>query len=102
VYLGCCPAARRRLAGSRVGERRLPAGLTPRLLCREAAAAYCGISPAHFDEHVSPSVPPLVMGRRNLFDIRALDRWLDQRSGLGDALRPVEEWLGELGGDRAR
>jgi hypothetical protein len=93
-----CQTASRSRRRRRMGERRhLPAGLTPRLLCREAAAEYCGVSPTHFDEHVSPSVPPLVMGRRNLFDIRALDRWLDQRSGLDDALRPVEEWLGGLG-----
>jgi glutathione S-transferase len=85
-----------------MGERRhLPAGLTPRLLSREQAAEYLGISPTHFDEHVARWVPPLVMGRRNLFDIRAINRWLDQRSGLGDALRPVDEWLGELGGDCA-
>lgn len=78
-------------------ERRLPAGLTPRLLCREDAATYCGISPTHFDEHVAPSVPPLIMGRRSLWDIKMLDRWLDRRSGLGDALASEDAWLGRLG-----
>lgn len=84
-----------------MGERALRSvGLTPRLLSRELAAEYCGISPTHFDDHVAPSVPPLVMGRRNLWDRRALDCWFDRRSGLGDYLRPVDEWLGALGGDR--
>jgi predicted DNA-binding transcriptional regulator AlpA len=86
-----------------VADRPLPCGLTPRLLSREQASTYCGMSASHFDEHVAPAVPPLVMGRRSLWDIRALDRWLDRRSGLGDAIRPVEEWLGGLGShDRAR
>ena len=80
-------------------ERFLPRGMTPRLLSRDAASAYCGMSQTHFDEHVAPSVPPLVLGRRNLWDVKALDRWLDQRSGLGDVLRPVDEWLGGLGAD---
>jgi len=73
-------------------------GLTPRLLSRDLAAEYCGVSPAHFAEHVAKEVPAIDIGRRNLWDIRALDRWLDQRSGLGQqVLKPVDEWIGQLG-----
>lgn len=81
-------------------EHRLPPGLTPRMLCREAAAEYCGISGTHFDTHVD--VPPVEIGRRKVWDIRSLDRWLDQRSGLVEPLRQIDVWLGELGAcDRA-
>ena len=84
-------------------ERRLPPGLTPRLLPREHAAGYCGISPGHFDEHVASIVPPVQIGRRVLWDVHALDRWLDRQSGLGPPdLQPVEHWLEGLGNDRAR
>lgn len=67
--------------------------MTPRLLSRDAAAAYCGMSHNHFDEHVAKSVPPLNFGRRNLWDIKTLDRWLDERSGLAQAAPPIRnEW----------
>lgn len=83
-------------------RRELPAGMTPRLLCREAAAAYLGISANHFEDHVAAAVPPVEIGKRKLWDVRALDRWLDRQSGFGDATRPIGEWLGALGDDRAR
>jgi hypothetical protein len=68
-----------------MGERRLPDGLTPRLLSRDAAATYCGISPTLFDEHVVPAVPALRIGARTLWDIKKLDRWLDEQSGFAHA-----------------
>jgi hypothetical protein len=84
-----------------MNDRVLPPGLTPRLLSRADAAVYCGMSPNHFEQHVGSMVPPVRIGKRNLWDIKVLDRWLDQQSGLGDALRPVESWLERLGDDRA-
>lgn len=78
---------------------RLPTGMTPRLLSRDAAAAYCGVSAETFETHVP--VRALALGARRLWDVKALDRWLDQQSNLGDAvLRPAEEWLGKLRDDR--
>ena len=68
-----------------MAERRLPSGMTPRLISREAAATYCGISTTLFDAHIAPSVPPVEIGRRNLWDIKKLDRWLDQQSELAHA-----------------
>lgn len=86
-----------------MSERRLPIGMTPRLLCKQAAAAYLGVTADAFEKHVRPHVGPVEIGARCLWDVRALDRWLDQQSGLVDALRPVEEWLAGLGDhDRAR
>ena len=78
-------------------KRRLPIGMTPRLLPRDAAAAYCGVAAETFDEHIRPHLGPVKIGARPLWDVKALDRWLDVRSGLTDALRPVEDWLAELG-----
>ena len=80
----------------------LPRGMTPRLLSREAAAAYCGIAPETFDVHVRPHVSPIEMGTRRLWDVKALDHWLDQQSGLIAEFQPIESWLERLGDDRAR
>jgi len=66
----------------------------------DAAAAYCGITVQTFEHHIRPHVAPIEIGARRLWDVRALDRWLDVRSGLTDALRPVNDWLSELGNDR--
>lgn len=80
----------------------LPRGMTPQCLCREGAAALLGVSALHFDKHVVPEVPPIEIGGRKVWYVKALERWLDERSGLSDALRPDNEWLGELGSrDRA-
>jgi len=84
-----------------MAERRLPDGMTPRLLSREAAAIYCGVKAEAFETHIRPHVPPVEIGTRRLWDVKALDRWLDERSGLAHAARPVDEWAGMLGDDRA-
>jgi len=81
--------------------RRLPAGMTPRGLSRDAAATYLGVSPETFDANVRPQVPPVTIGNRLVWDVRALDRWLDEQSGLTDAFRSTDEWLAGLGNDRA-
>jgi hypothetical protein len=80
-----------------MSRRQLPAGMTPRLLSREVAAAYCGVTAETFEAHVRPHVHAVEMGARKLWDVRALDRWLDVRSGLTDGLRPTSEWLAGLG-----
>lgn len=87
------PLSKRR----RIRRNALPTGLVPRLLNRDAAAAYCGISTAHFSEHVGSKVPPIQLGRRKLWDIRSLDQWLDQQSGLIELVQPVDHWLESLG-----
>jgi hypothetical protein len=69
--------------------------MTPRLLGRIAAAAYCGVSPTTFDEYIADYVQPIAIGRRNLWDVKALDRWIDQQSGLTHpaALQSISERL---------
>jgi hypothetical protein len=83
-----------------MAEPRLPAGVKPRLFSREAAAAYLSIGTSAFDEHVAPAVPPISIGRRIRWDVKALDRWLDAQSGLAHApdRRPMGERLN--GGDQ--
>jgi hypothetical protein len=62
----------------------LPAGLTPRLLSADAAAEYCGISPGLFKQTIGKAVPPVEVNTRLVWDIRALDRWIDHQGELGN------------------
>ncbi len=58
----------------------LPVSLRPRLINREAAAAYISVSPNMFDQLVETgSMPPakLLGGRRKAWDVEALDRCVD-------------------------
>jgi len=88
------------ILGRAMSDRRLPDGIAPRLLSRKAAAAYCGISASLFDEHIAVAVRPVAIGRRVVWDIKALNRWLDAQSGLSQPVdtRSMEERLN--GGDQ--
>jgi hypothetical protein len=68
----------------RADRARLPPGMTPRLLTRDQAAAYCGISPAHFTETIAREVPAVMVRATMRWDVRALDRWIDTKAGLYD------------------
>lgn len=61
----------------------LPAGVAPRLLSREQAAAYVGLSPETFLAEVAagtfPRPFPLKRTRRRLWDRAEIDRALDAR-----------------------
>jgi predicted DNA-binding transcriptional regulator AlpA len=59
----------------------LPPTLRPRLIGREASAAYVDVSPTTFDEMVLDGRmprPKLLGGRRRAWDVRALDAAVDQ------------------------
>ncbi|MCW2276271.1 hypothetical protein M2321_003875 [Rhodoblastus acidophilus] len=69
--------------------------ITPRLLTKEQAAAYCGVSAPTFAS-VCP-VAPLRLGEsnRNLrYDIRALDKWIDRMGGVQDEVE--RDWLAAM------
>jgi len=68
----------------------------PRLLSRKRAAERLGVSPGHFDKYVRTSVPPLQIGRRKLWDVSALDRWVDSRSGTASDTRSLDAWISTL------
>ena len=62
----------------------------PRLLSREEAARYVGVSPAVFEGEVKQGVWPPALRRgarqgRQTWDRLALDRAADQASGLSDS-----------------
>lgn len=51
----------------------------PRLLSRNLAAAYLGISPNMVN---GLPIPPLKVQGRTLYDRKALDRWVDELTGV--------------------
>jgi predicted DNA-binding transcriptional regulator AlpA len=68
----------------RPSRRRESAAVEPRGLDREQAAQYIGLSRAVFARLVSEDILPeaLPFGRRRVWDRRALDKALDQLSGI--------------------
>ena len=73
----------------------LPPTLPPRLISREAAAAYVCVSPNTFDEMVSDGrMPrPRVLSRhRRAWDVRALDLAIDRLPVDGDDAGIDETW----------
>jgi predicted DNA-binding transcriptional regulator AlpA len=61
-------------------QNALPPTLAPRLINREAAAAYVSVSPTKFDEMVmdgSMPKPKRLSGRRKAWDVRELDAAVD-------------------------
>jgi hypothetical protein len=72
-------------------ERRLPPGMTPRLLSRFEAAAYCGLPPNSFEQTIGQEIRRIRFGRRVLWDVKALDRWIDRQTFITKTSdRPVE------------
>jgi predicted DNA-binding transcriptional regulator AlpA len=58
----------------------LPRTLSPRLISRQAAAAYVNVSPTTFDAMVRDRRmprPKILSGRRRAWDVFALDRAVD-------------------------
>ena len=67
-------------------------GIVPRLLTRQQAAAYCGISVPTF-MLVCP-ISPVALGkgkRMERYDIRSVDAWLDKLDNDGASLN--NDWL---------
>jgi predicted DNA-binding transcriptional regulator AlpA len=61
-------------------QKALPPTLAPRLISREAAAAYVSVSPTKFDEMVKDGTmprPKRLCGRRKAWDVRDLDAAVD-------------------------
>ena len=70
-------------------------GLAPRLLTREQAARYCGISVPTFSAHCP--VRPISLGpgkRLERYDVHSLDQWIDILSGI--AASSGRNWLAAL------
>lgn len=72
----------------------LPPNLSPRLIDRAAAAAYCGIGTTKFDEMVNARTlpqPQKGFGSRKLWDVQKLDRAIDRLSDDGEADRETDD-----------
>ena len=73
-------------------QKALPPTLAPRLISRDAAAAYVNVSPTKFDEMVRDGRmprPKRLGGRRKAWDVRALDTAVD---GLEDCDDDNDTW----------
>lgn len=73
----------------------LPHSLAPRLICREAAAAYCAVSASFFDALVDKGLmpaPKLIGDKRRAWDVRALDLAIDRLPVDSDAAQDDDTW----------
>ncbi len=73
----------------------LPPTLAPRLVGREAAAAYAGISATSFDALVQSSImpkPKTLIGRRKVWDVRELDAAIDDLPHHGETSADDGSW----------
>jgi predicted DNA-binding transcriptional regulator AlpA len=76
-------------------QNALPPTLAPRLINREAAAAYVSISPTKFDEMVvdgSMPKPKRLIGRRKAWDVRELDAAVDNLPDADDDDNDNDTW----------
>jgi hypothetical protein len=76
-------------------QNALPPSLAPRLIVREAAAAYVCVSPNTFDEMVERKVmpPARILGdRRRAWDVRELDAAADALPHDGELAASDEGW----------
>lgn len=72
--------------------------LAPRLLTRQQAAAYCGVSVPTFNVLCPVRAIALGSGKRlERYDIRSLDGWIDTLGSRGASYD--KDWLGTLDGE---
>jgi hypothetical protein len=82
-------------AGARSTEKpRAGLGITPRVLSRHQAAAYCGISAQAFSTWVRAGRLPAPIAGTYRWDLKAIDAALDSASGLSksNSSSPLDEW----------
>jgi predicted DNA-binding transcriptional regulator AlpA len=73
----------------------LPPNLPPRLINREAAAAYVSLSPGSFDQMMEEGKmpkPKQLTARRSAWDVRELDVYVDNLPQVGDAGADDTSW----------
>jgi predicted DNA-binding transcriptional regulator AlpA len=73
----------------------LPPTLAPRLISREAAAAYLSLSPNTFDDLVKSGKmpqPKVLTNRRKAWDLRALDIAIDNLPTVGSENATDDTW----------
>lgn len=56
----------------------------PRIaLNQQEAAEALGVSVDHFDRHIKQDLPTVITGRRKLYPVTALERWVEEHSLQG-------------------
>lgn len=78
---------------------RRAAPIEPRLLSREQAATYCGLSVPTFEAQCP--VPSLRIRSRVLYDRHRIDRWLDSLSPDSPKSGSGQDWGAKLDGPHA-
>ncbi|MEQ9247356.1 MAG: hypothetical protein RLO21_15335 [Nitratireductor sp.] len=77
---------------------------TPRLLSRQEAAAYCGVSLSTFHGWVKAGNLPAPLFGSKKWDKKAIDAALDRASGLERSVTetetPYQKWKRESGGGK--
>ena len=75
-------------------QEALPPTLSPRLVAREAAAAYVCVSPNTFDQMVDLGLMPkprILVGKRKAWDVRDLDAAIDALPHDGEELAAADQ-----------
>jgi predicted DNA-binding transcriptional regulator AlpA len=69
-------------------------GILPRLVTRDQAASYCGLSPQGFSEWIRAGRLPCPIEGTSRWDLKAIDAALDAASGLAkfDAASALDTW----------
>jgi hypothetical protein len=67
-------------AATQAGGQRSPA--TRLALSRAEAATALGVSVDFFDNHLAPEIRAVRRGRRRLYPVRELERWLERAANL--------------------
>lgn len=85
---------RLRVAGNLSSPNRLISSPPrPRMLTREQAAAYCGLSVRGFSRWVRQGLLPAAIPGTARWDLKAIDIALDSASGLSTTVTsPLEQW----------
>ncbi len=75
------------------------AQVTPRLMTKAEAAAYCAVTPSRFYQLVKAGTLPGPVPGTTRYDRVAIDRALDKHAGLTTEaeLSPLQKWLAEDG-----
>ncbi len=72
---------------------------TPRLLSRQQAAAYCGVSLETFDDYRRRGIVPGPISGTNRWDRKLIDMWLDKASGIdANTETSLDEWRAKRNG----
>ena len=66
---------------------------SPRLLTRQQAAAYCGVTPDTFDVYRRRGIVPDPIPGTSRWDRKLIDIWLDRASGIAsETTSSLDEW----------